>query len=106
MYRQRPSKGPPPLLRGQPSLNRGNNLHAAPHGILLPPSVSRNSISSTGLAPNMVIPQPPHPRVRTSSNAPISYHSSSDRTERSTKDPSPSPVHQVHSKVKFTILFI
>lgn len=45
----------------------------------------------------MVIPQPPHPRSRPpsgTSNVP-GYHAPADRTERSTKDPTPVPAHQV-----------
>ncbi|CAB0041887.1 unnamed protein product [Trichogramma brassicae] len=97
----RTGKGPPPLLRGQPAPSRGStSMHGPPPGMLLPPTVGRNSMSSTGMASNMVIPQPPHPRGRNTVNTSNPYHSA-DRTERSTKDPMPSPAHQVHLKVSF-----
>ncbi|KAL7286947.1 hypothetical protein TKK_0018889 [Trichogramma kaykai] len=95
----RTGKGPPPLLRGQPAPSRGStSMHGPPPGMLMPPTVGRNSMSSTGMASNMVIPQPPHPRGRNTVNTSSSYHSA-DRTERSTKDPMPSPAHQVHLKL-------
>lgn len=65
--------------------------------MLLPPNTGRSPTSSTGMPPNMVIPQPPHPRSRpatVSTNIP-SYHAPADRTERSTKDPTPVSSHQV-----------
>ncbi|XP_070150846.1 transcriptional repressor p66-alpha isoform X4 [Polyergus mexicanus] len=92
-------KAPPPLLRGQPAPSRSSSLHAPPPGMVLPPTAGRNAIPSTGMPPNMVIPQPPHPRVRPPSNVAAatvsSYHAPTDRTERSTKDPTPAPAHQV-----------
>ncbi|XP_070150847.1 transcriptional repressor p66-alpha isoform X5 [Polyergus mexicanus] len=91
-------KAPPPLLRGQPAPSRSSSLHAPPPGMVLPPTAGRNAIPSTGMPPNMVIPQPPHPRVRPPSNVAAatvsSYHAPTDRTERSTKDPTPAPAHQ------------
>ncbi|XP_066601460.1 transcriptional repressor p66-beta isoform X2 [Prorops nasuta] len=96
-HSHRSSKAPPPLLKGQPPPSRSSSLHAPPPGMLLPPTASRNVTSSTGMPPNMVIPQPPHPRGRPTSTAPNvpNYHAPADRTERSTKDPTPSPAHQV-----------
>lgn len=98
----RGGKAPPPLLRGQPAPSRSSSLHAPPPGMVLPPTAGRNAIPSAGMPPNMVIPQPPHPRVRPPSNVAAatvsSYHAPTDRTERSTKDPTPAPAHQV-SKV-------
>ncbi|XP_012148304.1 transcriptional repressor p66-beta simjang isoform X1 [Megachile rotundata] len=93
----RTAKAPPPLLRGQPAPSRSSSLHAPPPGMLLPPTVGRSPTSSTGMPPNMVIPQPPHPRGRPPSATPnvSNYHAPADRTERSTKDPTPSPAHQV-----------
>ncbi|XP_043520956.1 transcriptional repressor p66-beta-like isoform X4 [Frieseomelitta varia] len=93
----RTGKAPPPLLRGQPAPSRSSSLHAPPPGMLLPPTVGRSSTSSTGMPPNMVIPQPPHPRGRPPSATPnvSNYHAPADRTERSTKDPTPTPAHQV-----------
>ena len=73
----------------------------------MPPTASRNTTSSTGIPPSMVIPQPPHPRVRTNtsvSNIP-NYHQAADRTERSTKDPGLS-IHQVRFKLNFKIYCI
>ncbi|XP_043472880.1 transcriptional repressor p66-alpha isoform X3 [Leptopilina heterotoma] len=95
-HSHRIGKAPPPLLRGQPAPSRSSSLHAPPPGMLLPPTASRSITSSTGMPPNMVIPQPPHPRARPSSGAPNvpTYHSPADRTERSTKDPTPTPAHQ------------
>lgn len=96
----RTGKAPPPLLRGQPAPSR-SSIHAPPPGLVLPPTPGRNAISSTGMPPNMVIPQPPHPRGRPPSVTAAtvsSYHAPTDRTERSTKDPTPAPAHQV-SKV-------
>lgn len=64
--------------------------------MLLPPTAGRSSTSSTGMPPNMVIPQPPHPRSRPiAGTTSVSYHAPADRTERSTKDPTPVPAHQV-----------
>ncbi|KAJ8678770.1 hypothetical protein QAD02_014557 [Eretmocerus hayati] len=99
-HSMRTGKAPPPLLRGQPAPSRSSSLHGPPPGILLPPTTGRNAISSTGMPPNMVIPQPPHPRVRSTGNAPgvSNYHTPADRTERSTKDPTPAPAHQVYPK--------
>ncbi|XP_011494219.1 PREDICTED: transcriptional repressor p66-beta isoform X2 [Ceratosolen solmsi marchali] len=99
-HSHRTGKAPPPLLRGQPAPSRSSSLHAPPPGMLLPPTAGRNTISTTGMPPNMVIPQPPHPRVRSTSSTPSvsSYHPPADRTERSTKDPTPSPVHQLQAK--------
>lgn len=98
----RAGKAPPPLLKGQPAPSRSSSLHAPPPGMVLPPNAGRNAIPSTGgMPPNMVIPQPPHPRGRPPSVAAASvssYHAPTDRTERSTKDPTPAPAHQV-SKV-------
>ncbi|XP_043472879.1 transcriptional repressor p66-alpha isoform X2 [Leptopilina heterotoma] len=96
-HSHRIGKAPPPLLRGQPAPSRSSSLHAPPPGMLLPPTASRSITSSTGMPPNMVIPQPPHPRARPSSGAPNvpTYHSPADRTERSTKDPTPTPAHQL-----------
>ena len=94
----RAGKAPPPLLRGQPAPSRSSSLHAPPPGMVLPPTAGRNTIPSTGMPPNMVIPQPPHPRGRPPSVAAAtvsSYHAPTDRTERSTKDPTPAPAHQV-----------
>ncbi|KAL6430123.1 hypothetical protein ACFW04_007717 [Cataglyphis niger] len=95
----RGGKAPPPLLRGQPAPSRSSSLHAPPPGMVLPPTAGRNAIPNAGMPPNMVIPQPPHPRVRPPSNvaaATVSnYHAPTDRTERSTKDPTPAPAHQV-----------
>ncbi|KAG8041165.1 hypothetical protein G9C98_002153 [Cotesia typhae] len=73
-----------------------SSLHAPPPGMLLPPNAGRNPTSSTGMPPNMVIPQPPHPRTRPPSvtGNVSSYHAPPDRTERSTKDPTPVPAHQ------------
>lgn len=84
---RRTGKAPPPLLRGQPAPSR-SSIHAPPPGILLPPTAVRSSTSSTGIPPNMVIPQPPHPRGRPPSATPnvTNYHPPADRTERSTKD--------------------
>ncbi|KAL6430124.1 hypothetical protein ACFW04_007717 [Cataglyphis niger] len=94
----RGGKAPPPLLRGQPAPSRSSSLHAPPPGMVLPPTAGRNAIPNAGMPPNMVIPQPPHPRVRPPSNvaaATVSnYHAPTDRTERSTKDPTPAPAHQ------------
>ncbi|XP_029164055.1 transcriptional repressor p66-alpha isoform X5 [Nylanderia fulva] len=93
----RAGKAPPPLLRGQPAPSRSSSLHAPPPGMVLPPTAGRNTIPSTGMPPNMVIPQPPHPRGRPPSVAAAtvsSYHAPTDRTERSTKDPTPAPAHQ------------
>ncbi|XP_015524135.1 transcriptional repressor p66-beta isoform X1 [Neodiprion lecontei] len=96
-HSHRTSKAPPPFLKGQPPPSRNSNsLHGPPPGILLPPMTVRSATSSTGMPPNMVIPQPPHPRGRPSSvatNVP-SYHAPADRTERSTKDPTPAIAHQ------------
>lgn len=102
----RTGKAPPPLLRGQPAPSRSSSLHAPPPGMLLPPTVGRSSTSSTGMPPNMVIPQPPHPRGRPPSATPnvSNYHAPADRTERSTKDPTPTPAHQV-SKVQNVICY-
>ncbi|XP_058810813.1 transcriptional repressor p66-alpha [Phymastichus coffea] len=97
-HSHRTGKAPPPLLRGQPAPSRSSSVHAPPPGMLLPPTSGRNAMSSTGMPPHMVIPQPPHPRVRGSSGTP-GYHAPSDRTERSTKDPTPTPAHQVSSKL-------
>lgn len=98
----RTGKAPPPLLRGQPAPSRSSSLHAPPPAMVLPPTAGRNAIPSTGMPPNMVIPQPPHPRGRPPSSVTAatvsSYHAPTDRTERSTKDPTPAPAHQV-SKV-------
>lgn len=48
------------------------------------------------MPPNMVIPQPPHPRGRPASVAPnVPNYAPADRTERSTKDPTPALTHQV-----------
>ncbi|XP_050484865.1 transcriptional repressor p66-alpha isoform X4 [Bombus huntii] len=96
-HSHRTGKAPPPLLRGQPAPSRSSSLHAPPPGMLLPPTVGRSSTSSTGMPPNMVIPQPPHPRGRPPSATPnvSNYHAPADRTERSTKDPTPTPAHQV-----------
>ncbi|XP_035726180.1 transcriptional repressor p66-beta-like isoform X1 [Vespa mandarinia] len=93
----RTGKAPPPLLRGQPAPSRSSSLHAPPPGMLLPPTTGRSSTSSTGMPPNMVIPQPPHPRSRPPSATPSvpTYHAPADRTERSTKDPTPTPAHQL-----------
>ncbi|XP_011334914.1 transcriptional repressor p66-alpha isoform X3 [Ooceraea biroi] len=94
----RTGKPPPPLLRGQPAPSRSSSLHAPPPSLVLPPTAGRNTISSTGMPPNMVIPQPPHPRGRPPSVAAAtvsSYHAPTDRTERSTKDPTPAPAHQL-----------
>lgn len=95
----RTGKAPPPLLRGQPAPSRSSSLHAPPPGMVLPPTAGRNAIPSTGMPPNMVIPQPPHPRGRPPSSVAAatvsSYHAPTDRTERSTKDPTPAPAHQV-----------
>ncbi|XP_011057554.1 PREDICTED: transcriptional repressor p66-alpha isoform X3 [Acromyrmex echinatior] len=95
----RAGKAPPPLLKGQPAPSRSSSLHAPPPGMVLPPNAGRNAIPSTGgMPPNMVIPQPPHPRGRPPSVAAASvssYHAPTDRTERSTKDPTPAPAHQV-----------
>ncbi|XP_032680799.1 transcriptional repressor p66-beta-like isoform X4 [Odontomachus brunneus] len=96
-HSHRTGKAPPPLLRGQPAPSRSSSLHAPPPGMVLPPTAGRNAtISSTGIPPNMVIPQPPHPRGRPPSTTPnvSSYHAPADRTERSTKDPTPAPAHQ------------
>ncbi|XP_012229692.1 transcriptional repressor p66-alpha isoform X3 [Linepithema humile] len=93
----RTGKAPPPLLRGQPAPSR-SSIHAPPPGLVLPPTPGRNAISSTGMPPNMVIPQPPHPRGRPPSvtaSTVSSYHAPTDRTERSTKDPTPAPAHQL-----------
>ncbi|XP_050458551.1 transcriptional repressor p66-alpha isoform X5 [Cataglyphis hispanica] len=94
----RGGKAPPPLLRGQPAPSRSSSLHAPPPGMVLPPTAGRNAIPNAGMPPNMVIPQPPHPRVRPPSNVAAatvsSYHAPTDRTERSTKDPTPAPAHQ------------
>ncbi|XP_057330929.1 transcriptional repressor p66-alpha isoform X3 [Microplitis mediator] len=95
-HSHRITKAPPPLLRGQPAPSRSSSLHAPPPGMLLPPNAGRSPTSSTGMPPNMVIPQPPHPRTRppsVSANVPT-YHALPDRTERSTKDPTPVPAHQ------------
>lgn len=75
--------------------------------MLLPPTIGRSSTSSTGMPPNMVIPQPPHPRGRPPSATPnvSNYHAPADRTERSTKDPTPTPAHQV-SKVQNEIFLM
>ncbi|XP_033221490.1 transcriptional repressor p66-beta-like isoform X6 [Belonocnema kinseyi] len=96
-HSHRTGKAPPPLLRGQPAPSRSSSLHAPPPGMLLPPTAGRSTTSSTGMPPNMVIPQPPHPRGRPPSGAPNvpSYHPPADRTERSTKDPTPAPAHQL-----------
>ncbi|XP_032680787.1 transcriptional repressor p66-beta-like isoform X1 [Odontomachus brunneus] len=97
-HSHRTGKAPPPLLRGQPAPSRSSSLHAPPPGMVLPPTAGRNAtISSTGIPPNMVIPQPPHPRGRPPSTTPnvSSYHAPADRTERSTKDPTPAPAHQL-----------
>lgn len=98
-HSHRTGKAPPPLLRGQPAPSRSSSLHAAPPpGMVLSPTAGRNTtISSPGMPPNMVIPQPPHPRGRPSTTTPSvsSYHAPADRTERSTKDPTPAPAHQV-----------
>ncbi|XP_020296137.1 transcriptional repressor p66-alpha isoform X3 [Pseudomyrmex gracilis] len=94
----RTGKAPPPLLRGQPAPSRSSSLHAPPPGLVLPPNAGRNTISSTGMPPNMVIPQPPHPRGRppaVAASTVSSYHAPTDRTERSTKDPTPTPAHQL-----------
>lgn len=93
----RTAKAPPPLLRGQPAPSRSSSSsHGPPPGMLLPPTVARSSTSSTGMPPNMVIPQPPHPRTRPiAGTTNVSYHAPADRTERSTKDPTPVPAHQV-----------
>lgn len=95
----RTGKAPPPLLRGQPAPSRSSSLHAPPPAMVLPPTAGRNAIPSTGMPPNMVIPQPPHPRGRPPSSVTAatvsSYHAPTDRTERSTKDPTPAPAHQV-----------
>ncbi|XP_036142317.1 transcriptional repressor p66-alpha isoform X2 [Monomorium pharaonis] len=95
----RAGKAPPPLLKGQPAPSRSSSLHAPPPGMVLPPTAGRNAIPSTGgMPPNMVIPQPPHPRGRPPSVAAAtvsSYHAPTDRTERSTKDPTPTPAHQL-----------
>ncbi|XP_044015698.1 transcriptional repressor p66-beta isoform X4 [Aphidius gifuensis] len=91
----RTNKALPPLLRGQPAPSRNStSLHGPPPGMLLLPNTGR---SSTGISPNMVIPQPPHPRNRsTNVSANVSsYHAPADRTERSTKDPTPVPSHQL-----------
>ncbi|XP_043266404.1 transcriptional repressor p66-alpha isoform X2 [Venturia canescens] len=95
-HSHRTAKAPPPLLRGQPAPSRSSSSsHAPPPGMLLPPTVARSSTSSTGMPPNMVIPQPPHPRTRPiSGSTNVSYHAPADRTERSTKDPTPVPAHQ------------
>ncbi|XP_078042929.1 transcriptional repressor p66-beta simjang isoform X2 [Augochlora pura] len=92
----RTGKAPPPLLRGQPAPSR-SSIHVPPPGMLLPPTAARSSTSSTGIPPNMIIPQPPHPRSRPPSATPnvSNYHAPADRTERSTKDPTPTPAHQV-----------
>ncbi|XP_011254608.1 transcriptional repressor p66-beta isoform X5 [Camponotus floridanus] len=94
----RTGKAPPPLLRGQPAPSRSSSLHAPPPAMVLPPTAGRNAIPSTGMPPNMVIPQPPHPRGRPPSSVTAatvsSYHAPTDRTERSTKDPTPAPAHQ------------
>lgn len=102
----RTGKPPPPLLRGQPAPSR-SSIHAPPPGMLLPPTAGRSSTSSTGIPPNMVIPQPPHPRGRPPSATPnvTNYHPPADRTERSTKDPTPTPAHQV-SKVQHYVSII
>ncbi|KAK0167878.1 hypothetical protein PV327_001733 [Microctonus hyperodae] len=95
-HSHRTTKAPPPLLRGQPAPSRSSSLHAPPPGMLLPPNAGRSPTSTTGMPPNMVIPQPPHPRTRPPSvtaNVP-SYHAPADRTERSTKDPTPVTSHQ------------
>ncbi|KAG7211353.1 hypothetical protein KM043_010645 [Ampulex compressa] len=96
LHSHRIGKAPPPLLKGQPAPSRSSSLHAPPPGMLLAPTAGRSSTSSTGMPPNMVIPQPPHPRVRPPSATPnvSSYHAPADRTERSTKDPTPTPAHQ------------
>ncbi|XP_015592474.1 transcriptional repressor p66-beta isoform X2 [Cephus cinctus] len=95
-HSHRASKAPPPLLRGQPAPSRSSSLHAPPPGMLLPPTAGRSATSSTGMPPNMVIPQPPHSRGRPTTGTPNvpSYHAPADRTERSTKDPTPAPAHQ------------
>ncbi|XP_063984706.1 transcriptional repressor p66-alpha isoform X3 [Diachasmimorpha longicaudata] len=94
-HSHRTTKAPPPLLRGQPAPSRSSSLHAPPPGMLLPPNVGRSPTSSTGMPPNMVIPQPPHPRTRPPSQANVpTYHAPADRTERTTKDPTPVPAHQ------------
>ncbi|XP_034942832.1 transcriptional repressor p66-beta isoform X2 [Chelonus insularis] len=96
-HSHRMTKAPPPLLRGQPAPSRSSSsLHAPPPGMLLPPNAGRSPTSSTGIPPNMVIPQPPHPRSRPPSSTPTvpGYHAPADRTERSTKDPTPVPAHQ------------
>ncbi|XP_023288893.1 transcriptional repressor p66-beta isoform X2 [Orussus abietinus] len=96
-HSHRTGKAPPPLLRGQPAPARtSSSIHAPPPGMLLPPTAGRNTTSSTGIPPNMVIPQPPHPRSRPPSGSPSvsTYHTPADRTERSTKDPTPAPAHQ------------
>ncbi|XP_076286009.1 transcriptional repressor p66-beta simjang isoform X2 [Lasioglossum baleicum] len=92
----RTGKAPPSLLRGQPAPSR-SSIHVPPPGMLLPPTAARSSTSSTGIPPNMIIPQPPHPRSRPPSATPnvSNYHAPADRTERSTKDPTPTPAHQV-----------
>ncbi|GAB1865249.1 Transcriptional repressor p66-alpha [Camponotus japonicus] len=94
----RTGKAPPPLLRGQPAPSRSSSLHAPPPAMVLPPTAGRNAIPNTGMPPNMVIPQPPHPRGRPPSSVTAatvsSYHAPTDRTERSTKDPTPAPAHQ------------
>ncbi|XP_046744822.1 transcriptional repressor p66-beta isoform X4 [Diprion similis] len=100
-HSHRTTKAPPPFLKGQPPPSRSSNsLHGPPPGILLPPMTVRSATSSTGMPPNMVIPQPPHPRGRPSSvasNVP-SYHAPADRTERSTKDPTPAIAHQERTR--------
>ncbi|XP_015438284.1 PREDICTED: transcriptional repressor p66-beta isoform X1 [Dufourea novaeangliae] len=95
-HSHRTGKAPPPLLRGQPAPSR-SSIHAPPPGMLLPPTAARSSTSSTGILPNMIIPQPPHSRGRPPSATPnvSNYHAPADRTERSTKDPTPTPAHQV-----------
>ncbi|XP_076225535.1 transcriptional repressor p66-beta simjang isoform X10 [Nomia melanderi] len=95
-HSHRTGKAPPPLLRGQPAPSR-SSIHVPPPGMLLPPTSARSSTSSTGIPPNMIIPQPPHPRSRPPSATPnvSNYHAPADRTERSTKDPTPTPAHQV-----------
>lgn len=96
----RTNKAPPPLLRGQPAPSRNNSLHGPPPGMLLLPNTGRTASSGSGMPPNMVIPQPPHPRNRSANvTANVSsYHAPADRTERSTKDPTPVPSHQERSR--------